>query len=315
MFCSVLFLGCQTDPSLEGINFKQEMRDFVIGISEYSKAINGSFLIIPQNGIEIVTDEGDLSDSLNQSYLDAIDAHGQEDLLYGYNADDRETPQGDTVYLQDFLNISKNSGNVILVTDYCSTISNVDDSYTRNETGGYISFAADHRELDNIPGYPTVIHNENVNNIVSIAQVENFLHLINPDQFVTKSAFISAVQATNYDLLIMDLFFHDDTEFAALEIAQLRQKANGGIRLVVCYMSIGEAENYRYYWQDEWVATKPDWLEAENPQWHGNYKVRYWDTDWQDIILGSDASFTKKILDASFDGVYLDIIEAFEFFE
>lgn len=34
----------------DGMNAKDEMRSFVIGISNYSKAINTNFSIIPQNG-------------------------------------------------------------------------------------------------------------------------------------------------------------------------------------------------------------------------------------------------------------------------
>jgi len=43
--------------------------------------------------------------------------------------------------------------------------------------------------------------------------------------------------------------------------------------------------------------------------------VQYWDTEWQEIIYGNSESYLKKIIDAGFDGVYLDIIDAFEYFE
>jgi cysteinyl-tRNA synthetase len=141
------------------------------------------------------------------------------------------------------------------------------------------------------------------------------LYLINPTNFASKASFISAVTATNYDLVIMDLFFTDGTVFTVSEIQQLKNKANGGKRLVISYMSIGEAENYRYYWQSSWNANKPAWLDAENPDWAGNFKVKYWNTDWQNIIYGNENSYLKKILDAGFDGVYLDIIDAFEYYE
>ena len=71
----------------------------------------------------------------------------------------------------------------------------------------------------------------------------------------------------------MDLFFNDGTPFTSSEIAQIKNKANGGKRLVLAYMSIGEAEDYRYYWQKDWERNKPSWLDAENPDWPGNYKV------------------------------------------
>ena len=113
----------------------------------------------------------------------------------------------------------------------------------------------------------------------------------------------------------MDLFFQDESAFTASEIAQLRIKANGGRRLVIAYMSIGEAENYRYYWKSSWNLIKPQWLDAENPDWKGNYKVKYWDKEWQSLIFGTPDSYLQKIVTADFDGVYLDIIDAFEYYE
>ena len=113
----------------------------------------------------------------------------------------------------------------------------------------------------------------------------------------------------------MDLFFGEGIEFTSAEINQLKNKANGGKRLVISYMSIGEAEDYRYYWQAGWEPDNPAFLDAENPHWEGNYKVRYWEKEWKDIIFGNESSYLKKILDADFDGIYLDIIEAFEYFE
>ncbi|GAA0890937.1 endo alpha-1,4 polygalactosaminidase [Fulvivirga kasyanovii] len=312
-------LACSSDDDedvlLADVDYRQEMRNYVIGISQYAKANNPGFAVIPQNGIELVTVNGEEDGSPSSEYLEAIDGNGQEDLFYGYDNDDEATPAVDNEYLRAFLDVSKNAGNTILTTDYCFTPANMDDSYSQNENNGYISFAADHRELDNIPVYPAAIHNENAQVISALDQAQNFLYLINPEKFATKAAFIDAVTSTNYDLLIMDLFFTDGTVFSASEIDQLKTKANGGTRLVICYMSIGEAEDYRYYWQAEWDSSKPEWLDAENPDWAGNYKVKYWHPEWQAVIYGNDDSYLKKILDANFDGVYLDIIDAFEYYE
>lgn len=297
------------------IEFKQKMREFVIGISQYSKATNPNFLIIPQNGIELVSSNGDITGQPHSAYLNAIDANGQEDLFYGYDNDDQATSATNNSYLKGLLNISKNSGNTILVTDYCSTPSKMTNSYLENKNQGYISFAANQRELNNIPNFPSPIHQENNSVITNLAQVKNFLYLINPTNYTTKSAFITAVASTNYDLLIIDMYFKDGSAFSSAEINQLKNKANGGKRLIISYMSIGEAENYRYYWQLGWNTNKPSWLDTENPNWAGNFKVKYWNTEWQNIIYGNDNSYLKKILNANFDGVYLDIIDAFEYYE
>ena len=298
------------------LDFKQEMRDFVIGISQYAKTENPDFVIIPQNGHELVSSNGDTDGTADVNYNNAIDACGQEDLFYGYDDDDIVTNDEDNEYLVSLLDIAKSVSNVILVTDYCFTHSKMDDSYSKNNAKDYISFAADDRELSQIPDYPLRIFNENTLSITNISEVKNFLYLINPSNFASKTEFVNAIKATNYDLLIMDFFFgDDDQEYTAAEVEQLKQKANGGTRLVVSYMSIGEAEDYRYYWNESWTVGSPTWLKAENSEWEGNYKVEYWNTEWQGIIFGSETSYLDKIIDAGFDGVYLDIIEGFEYFE
>ena len=309
--------SCSEDESTkpDNIDYKQEMRDFVIGISEYAKSINPNFFIIPQNGIELVISNGEEDGTLNTSYLNAIDGNGQEDLFYGYVNDDQATPTNENSYLRTFLDKSKSAGNIILITDYCSTSAKMDASYNQNNAANYVSFAANHRELNNIPNYPNPIYLENNTIVDAMANVKNFLYLINPENYSTKSDFITAITSKNYDLLIMDLFFQDGTEFVPTEIAQLRNKANGGKRLILSYMSIGEAEDYRFYWQENWTSNKPDWVEAENPDWEGNYKVKYWKEEWQNIIFGNETSYLKKILDVGFDGTYLDIIDAYEYFE
>ncbi len=326
MIATVIFLAalisltsCRKDdenPLPSGMDYKQEMRDFVKDISIYAKGINPNFAIIPQNGAELISTTGNDEGYPEMNYINAIDGIGQESLNYGYNADDQETPSDENQWMRTFLDMAKNNGTVqIMVTDYCSTQLKMDNSYAVNHTNNYISFAADHRELDNIPSYPTSIYNENSDTITNLQEAQNFLYLINPDNlFASKQDFVDAVKNTNYDYIIMD-FFYNGEEFTITQIEELKQKANGGKRLLICYMSIGEAEDYRYYWQTDWQVGNPTFIEKENPNWQGNYIVRYWEPEWQNIIFGNDNSYLKKILDAGFDGVYLDIIDAFEQFE
>ncbi|MGE0088254.1 MAG: endo alpha-1,4 polygalactosaminidase [Bacteroidales bacterium] len=316
LFLFAVVFSCSDNE--EDINydkdFRQEMRNFVVGISEYAKEINPDFIIIPQNGQELVTMDGEETETPCLFYLSAIDGVGREDLFYGYDNDDISTPASEKNYMVTFLDVCENNNVEVLTTDYCWTHSKMDDSYTQNNSKNYISFAAPERELNIIPDYPEVVYNENNNNIYFLADAKNFLYLINPENFTTKQNFINAITATNYDVLIMDCFFNNDL-FTADEVTQLKAKQNGAQRLVISYMSIGEAENYRYYWQSTWEIGNPSWLKSENPDWEGNYKVLYWEQEWQTIIYGNNESYLKKILDAGFDGVYLDIIDAFEYFE
>ncbi len=298
------------------MNYRQEMKDFVQNINTYSKNIKQDFAIIAQNGVELVSVMDSDKNLPDLNYINSIDGIGIESLNYGYNADNKKTPNPENKWTQTFLNMLKYNSNVkIMITDYCSTQSKIDNSYTINNKNNFISFSADKRELDNIPNYPRSIYNENNKNITSIQEAKNFLYLINPDnEYATKQGFINAVKNTNYDYIIMD-FFYDGQEYTATEIKELKQKANGGKRLLICYLSIGEAESYRYYWQPNWSIGNPSFIVKENPNWTSNYVVKYWDKKWQNIIFGNDNSYLKKIIDTGFNGAYLDIIDAFEYFE
>jgi len=295
-------------------DYRQDMRNFVQGISAYTKEFNANFVVIPQNGHDLITEDGVGTGTPSTSYLSAIDGVGREDLFYGYAEDNVATPESERDEMMGFLDIAENNGVEVLVTDYCWTPAFVDDSYTQNAVKGYISFAADHRELDNIPSYPSNLYAVNSRNINSLAQAKNFLYLLDPTSFPTKAAFFDALKETNYDIIILDLFYNGE-ELSSSELMSLKVKANGGTRLVISYMSIGEAEDYRFYWQTEWETNPPSWLAEENPEWAGNYKVGYWKNGWKNIIYGTDTSYVKKIVDTGFDGVYLDIIDAFEYFE
>ena len=122
---------------------------------------------------------------------------------------------------------------------------------------------------------------------------------------------LSAIGDSAYDLIVMD-YSSDGSEtgeFAPAQIAALKDSP-GGAKIVLAYMSIGEAEDYRFYWRGIWKPGSPSWLEATNPNRPGNYKVRYWEPEWQSIIF----PYTDRLLLAGFDGAYLDIIDAYEYF-
>jgi cysteinyl-tRNA synthetase len=298
----------------QNIDYRQEMRNFIFNIGSYSKSFDSNFMIIPQNGQELITDNGEADGKMQDSYVKSVDATGREDLFYGFSQDDQPTPEAENQHMLSLCLLCEQHGVQVMTTDYCSTHSKMDYSYQVNDQNAFISFAASDRNLSTVPDYPATPFHVNSENIVNVSQAKNFLYLINSVNFATKSEFITAVSATDYDLIVMDLF-HNEVAYTKNEIEQLKTKHNGGKRLAVCYLSIGEAENYRYYWQPTWNTNNPAWLEKENPAWPGNYKVRYWDKTWQNIIYGNNDTYLKKIIDAGFDGVYLDVVDAFEYFE
>ncbi len=114
--------------------------------------------------------------------------------------------------------------------------------------------------------------------------------------------------AAAHDLIVIDYAKDgsDDTALKPKEIERLKRKPDGSRRLVIAYLSIGEAESYRFYWQKVWQRQKPAWLLGENPEWEENYSVCFWDPGWQQLMCGNPQAYLDRILAQGFDGIYLD---------
>ncbi len=156
------------------------------------------------------------------------------------------------------------------------------------------------------------------------------------------------------DLIVVDEALNGERRLdrRAESLKSLKRKPDGSRRLVLAYLSIGEAEEYRGYWNKGWVApgaqpamgqtatdraaglastpahaapslsrralpirtpspAAPVWLGDENPDWRGNFNVRFWQPSWQAMLLGSPDAALDRIIAAGFDGVYVDRADAY----
>lgn len=298
-------------------DYRERMRQLVIAISKEAKKHNSKFLVIGQNALELVTVNGKANGKVAKDYINALDGTGIEELFYGYeNHDGIKTPQRITQYFLSYLKIFSQHKKQVLVIDYVKSIHQANDSYKRSLQKGFISFQTN-RACSIIPQW---MFNKNEDSVTELSQAKNFLYLINPEKFKSKNEFVQALSHTWYDVLIVDAFFWDEL-LTVQDVTTLQHKPNGARRLVIAYMSAGEAEDYRYYWKKKWKTSKPPFLEKENPDWKGNYKVYYWHPQWHAIIYGGSTqenfgdSYLGKIIQAGFDGVYLDVLDAAMYFE
>jgi len=115
-----------------------------------------------------------------------------------------------------------------------------------------------------------------------------------------------------HDMLVID-YSKDGTQAGALtkeEIRDLKTKPDGSRRVLLAYLSVGEAEEWRFYWNKDWVDKQgltglaPSWIAQQNVGWD-SYNVKYWDPGWKEIVFSGPNSFLKLIKDQGFDGVYL----------
>ena len=297
-------------PAAPKRDYRTAMREFVQAISAQAKKADPAFLVVPQGGVGLLTDKGKPADD----YLKAIDGIGQEEVFYGFdNKDNRKTPKKETDNFLKQLAVVKNAGKPVLSIDYASKKELVDDAYAKNAVAGFIPFVADRRGLDSVPKYPEKPVNENAGDVKALKDVKNFLYVIDGGKFGSKEKYLAALK-TNHDLLVIDLFT-GNWAATADDLKQLKVKVNGGRRLVLCYVSIGEAEDYRFYWQKGWKPGNPAFIGPENPQWKRNFAAKYWEPAWQAVFVGGKESYLSKVQAAGFDGIYLDKVDEYEWFE
>lgn len=117
----------------------------------------------------------------------------------------------------------------------------------------------------------------------------------------------SKVAKSDYDLVIIDTCDPDGKLFNAKDLYEMKQREGKPDKLLIGYISLGEAENYRWYWKKEWKKNPPKWLGRENKEWPGNFPVHFWTEDWWQITQ----QILDKVLEQDFDGVFIDKVDVY----
>lgn len=145
--------------------------------------------------------------------------------------------------------------------------------------------------------------------VPALSEVEHWLYLLDVD---LTAEVTDQIAASNHEMVVLDYIPSEEnnTDFPIAEVIEKMHSAPRP-KLVLAYIDIGEAESYRSYWQPDWRVGDPGWIAGADPDgWEENYPVAYWHDQWRDIWLGGDGML-QGILDAGFDGVYLDWVEAY----
>ena len=103
-----------------------------------------------------------------------------------------------------------------------------------------------------------------------------------------------ASEYQGFDVIILDL---DDASKELVE--SLREEG----ALVLAYMNIGYAEEWRSYWQE----VKRKGIAHEESEYEGEYLVELWSPYWRSLV----EERAREAMEKGFDGVYLDNIDAY----
>ena len=128
---------------------------------------------------------------------------------------------------------------------------------------------------------------------------------------------IDKIIASPFDMVIIDSSMFPGGKEIRLtreQVESMKKKPDGSRRVVVSYFSAGECEDFRYYWKSEWNKNKPSWVYKADKDWKGDFIVKYWQPEWQKIVYGTPDSLIDRIMDAGFDGVSIDRVDAYYYF-
>ncbi len=123
-----------------------------------------------------------------------------------------------------------------------------------------------------------------------------------------QGADINELVASSYDIAVID-YSRDGTDASAYTYGEIEDVRNSG-KTVLAYLPLGEASDFRFYWKGNWREGYPSYIGPANPNYPGTYKVKYWKRGWWSQVV---RPYLDRILDAGFDGVCLDSIDAYWF--
>lgn len=282
-------------------------------LSDYAKSKNPDFAMFTNGGYKLYMPRYNKTEENLSRLVSSMDGMVIESIFFGYEEDDnRKTPEKISKEMQRAVKDAQSYGLPVFNIEYCSDKKKRKTSTRKSRKLGTVWYNAVDVELSRIPKLEKSRQNDD--DCTDVDQVKNYLTVLNPDYYKTKSAYLNALRDTDYDLVFIDLEFHGKP-LTKKDIDYIKEKKDGGERLVCSYMSVGEAENYRDYWEESWNDNPPPWICEANANWEGNYKVMYWTKPWRDILFGQSDSYLDKVLAAGFDGVYLDVVDAYEYFE
>ncbi|OWA53901.1 hypothetical protein BV898_18320 [Hypsibius exemplaris] len=99
----------------------------------------------------------------------------------------------------------------------------------------------------------------------------------------------------------------DDVQLTRDQNALLR----GLGKTVFAYLSVGEAETVRPYWQDSWRVGAPSFLSRQDEKYANGIIVEFWRPEWQAAVMHYMSS---NILPFGYSGILMDYLGKYQEF-
>ncbi|MBK1666134.1 alpha-1,4-polygalactosaminidase [Rhodospirillum rubrum] len=298
-------------------NYREMMREIISKLAEYGKARDPAFRVLVRGGTMLATQskrERDLSIlkippgvPLSQEALLPIGAlHRRFARAIDGFVLDRRYCDPNALVTTDEIALLKREGFFFISLEPCADEAQARAAVGAGQKDGVM--VATTTEPDGVfaPTAKVPPSRESSGPITSLGQARNLLVGLSTRRFETKDAWVAALDRTNYDLLLIDPFFRNIDPLTAPQVKALKTKAVGARRLVLARLTIGLADDTRYYWKPEWTVGNPPWIVGFVPGEDGVYWINYTHPDWLALVGAAFAG----LMDLGYDGIVLDGVTA-----
>ena len=299
---------------------REEMRKLVQEISAFARGYWRNFTVLTQNGMALLTksDAGDDEQALPaRTYMRSIDGVLQEALFYGLPEMGKPTIKDCRDALLKLAGVAKRGGLKVLVLDYAEAPKTIDAAYRLSRAKGLVAFVAPAvgLEINAVPRFPRYPMDANSVSIISLKSIKNFLYIRDSSAFGRQDEFAMKLHDNNFDAVVVYTFHRTGEPLKRRAVETMKFKKLGARWLVFAYLNVGAAESHRFYWKTGWREGSPLWISAPYPGDADKYFVEYWRPEWRTLITGDTDSYVYGIVKQGFDGVVLDGVDAYRYFE
>jgi len=307
-------------PGAGTIDHREQMRRLVIKVSKFTRKVDKKFIVLTWGGLDLIEKVSGGEDNIGSvatTYMRAIDGVILRNVFFspakeGFATDKLE--RGKILRLAKF---AQKRGLQIWVSDYAPTREIAQESHRLNKANGFIPFTVENKNdlFNSVPKYPIRPIFENAKNIMGLKSAQNFLYMTDSSRFASQEEMVERLSETNFDAVVVDVFHRGRNALTKKNVRKLQLKKIGSRRLVLTYMNIGFADTSRFYWKSGWGTGNPIFIGDPTPEDADRYFVQFWDRAWHEVITGTPNSYDYGITQQGFDGVILDGLENYKFFE
>lgn len=218
---------------------------------------------------------------------------------------EREERQRRTLYA---IQAMQEEGRRVLSMETCKAQKDVSAAYDASDRDRVLSYAGTGPVTLVPKGHPRA---ENANPVSTVTAARNWLPMLRGDAYGSKAEWVQALRQSNEDLLVVDVAHRGDSPLNREDVAKLKFKELGSPRLVLAVLPVGKAFDWRWYWKTGWEAGNPPFLFAPDTEHPGSFVTVVADPQWRELL----GKYLTGILDMGFDGVVLDDVDTYLWFE